>query len=107
MPPNLKHCPEQEDLLQLLTRFADLPPHDPTRYETIDGFEDPKCTNGDRVSTSAGALEAFQKSCGMSEDVETAATDLICDLLHLVHSNDRDPLDVLRSGIRHFLCEAG
>jgi hypothetical protein len=85
---------------------ADLPPHDPTRYETTDGSEDPRCTNGDRATVAAASLAAFQISCGMTEDVETAAADLICNLLHLVYAQRSDPLDVLQSGIRHFLCEA-
>jgi hypothetical protein len=95
------------NLDQLLTGFANLPPHDPARFETADGLEDPDCANGDRAAVAAGSLAAFQKSCGMDEDVETAASDLICNLLHLVHANHRDPLSVLHSGIRHFLAEAG
>jgi len=106
IPPHLQNLPDQEDLHHLLTRFAALPPHAPTRYETTDGFENPKCTNGDRASMAAGALATFQKSCGMTDDVETAAADLICDLLHLVHANNRDPVDALQAAIRHFLCEA-
>ena len=43
----------------------------------------------------------------MTEDVDTAAADLVCDLLHLVHANHHDPRDILQSAIRHFLCEAG
>jgi hypothetical protein len=105
--PSPKPSPEPHDDLSMLARLAEIPPHNPTRYETTDGFENPKCTNGDRASFAAAALTTFQKSCGMTEDVETAAADLICDLLHLVHANDRDPLDVLQSGIRHFHCEAG
>jgi hypothetical protein len=57
---------------------------------------------------AAESLAAFQKSCGMtSEDIETAAADLICDLLHLVHVNHYEPHDVLQAAIQHFLCEAG
>jgi len=42
----------------------------------------------------------------MTEALETAAADLICDLLHLIHANHRDPLPALRNGIHSFLCEA-
>jgi hypothetical protein len=107
MPSDLKHYPEQEYLHQLLIHLGDLPPHDPTRFETTDGFENPSCTNGDRASFAATALDAFQQSCGTNEDISTDAGDLICDLLHLLHANQHDPRDVLRSGIQHFLCEAG
>ncbi len=84
-----------------------LPNAAPTRYEITDGFENPKCTNGDRASMAAGALATFQKSCGMTDDVETAAADLICDLLHLLHAKNHNPLPTLRNGIQAFHCEAG
>lgn len=87
--------------------MAMIPPHNPARYETTDGFENPKCNNGERAAMAAESLAVFQKKCGMTEDIETAATDLICDLLHLVHANDHDPRDILLASIRHFLCEAG
>ncbi len=43
----------------------------------------------------------------MTEDLDTAAADLICDLLHFIHANKYDPLPVLQFGIQDFLCEAG
>jgi len=43
----------------------------------------------------------------MTEDLDTAAADLICDLLHLLHANHYDLLPVLQIGIQDFLCEAG
>jgi len=90
-----------------LSSLANIPAHAPTRYETTDGFENPKCTNGDRASMAAGALDTFQKSCNMTEDLETATADLMCDLLHLLHANNHNPLPTLRNGIHSFLCEAG
>lgn len=103
----LQNSSIEEGLLQTIGKLSLLPPHDPSRYETTDGFENPSCTNGDRASLAAAALDTFQKSCGMSEDVATAAADLICDLLHLVNANEQNPSEVLHSAIRHFLCEAG
>jgi hypothetical protein len=98
---------ELQSHLSLLADFADIPTHDPARYETSDGFDNPSCTNGDRAAFATEALDTFQKICNMEEDVETAASDLICDLLHLLHANNRDPVSVLRNGIHGFLCEAG
>lgn len=97
-----------DSIAALLADMARITEHNSSRYEATDGFEDSKCTNGDRAAMAAESLAAFQKSCGMtSEDVDIVAADLICDLLHLVHAHHCDPLDVLQSGIRHFLCEAG
>jgi hypothetical protein len=107
MPIPHKNSPIEEEFLQIVSALSLLPPNDPSRYETTDGFENPSCTNGDRASLAAAALDTFQKSCGMSEDVAIAAADLICDLLHLVHANMQNPNEVLHSAIQHFLCEAG
>ena len=96
-----------DSLGKFSAEMAMIPPHNPTRYETTDGFDNPNCTNGDRAAMAAESLAVFQKECGMAEEMETAASDLICDLLHLVHANDHDPRDILLAGIRHFLCEAG
>lgn len=87
--------------------MAMIPPHNRARYETTDGFENPKCTDGDSAALAAESLAVFQKKCGMAEDIETATSDLICDLLHVVRANNHDPRDILLAGIRHFLCEAG
>jgi hypothetical protein len=103
----LKPAPEHHDSKTLFASLATIPTHDPARYETTDGFDNPKCTNGDRASFATGALDAFQKICNTDEDIETTASDLICDLFHLLHSNQRDPLPVLHRGIHAFLCEAG
>lgn len=104
---DLKYPPEHHGLQILLADLAAIPPHDPARYETTDGFDNPTCTNGERASLAAEVLDTFQEICDMDEDVETAASDLICDLLHLLHANNIDPLPVLQRGIHAFLCEAG
>lgn len=106
MKHELNLAPVHPDLPTLLTALATIPAHDPDRYETTDCFENPKCTNGARATFAVEALETFQKTCGMDEDLETAAADLICDLLHLLHANNHAPLPVLHNAINHFLCEA-
>jgi hypothetical protein len=98
---------ERDEFLRMLAELPTIPAHDPDRFETTDGLDNPKCTNGDRALFAAEALMSFQKACHMVEDVETAASDLICDLLHLLHANNRDLLSVLRIGISDFLYEAG
>lgn len=99
---------DSDKMTELVARMTRIPAHNPRRYETTDGFEDPKCTNGDRAAMAAESLAGFQKSCGMtSEEVDIVAADLVCDLLHLVHAHHCNPLEVLQSGIRHFLSEAG
>lgn len=97
---------EEKEFLTLLASLRNIPAHDPDRFETTDGLDNPDCTNGDRAGMALEALDCFQRACSMTEAVDTAAADLICDLMHLVHADD-DPWDVLQSAIRHFLCEAG
>ena len=106
MPP-LKLPTADPSLPDLLAALATLPAHDPDRYETTDGFDNPNCTNGARATFASEALDSFQKACCMVEDIDTAASDLICDLLHLLHANNYDLLPVLQIGIQDFLCEAG
>lgn len=43
----------------------------------------------------------------MDETIDTATSDLICDLLHLLHANKSDPLPTLQTALHSFLCEAG
>ena len=43
----------------------------------------------------------------MDEDFEVATSDLICDLLHLVHSVDGSPKEVIESALFSFIAEAG
>jgi len=98
---------EHEVIPKLLAGFAKIPEHDPSRYETTDGLDNARCTNGHRALFAAEALDSFQSVCGMDENVDTAVSDLICDLLHLLHSKNCDPSSSLRNGIEGFLCEAG
>jgi len=68
-------------------------------------MDNPDCTNGVRAFMALKALERFQEVCDMVEEIDTAASDLICDLLHLVHSRNLDLQFVLENGINSFLCE--
>lgn len=89
----------------MITELAEIPAHDPNRYQTTDGLDNPDCTNGARAFLALKALERFQEVCNMVEDVDVATSDLICDLLHLVHSRSLDPQFVVENGINGFLCE--
>ena len=94
-------------LIEILNDLLSIPPHNPERFETTDGYDNPDCTNGRRATFANTALDVFQNSCSMTEDVDTAAADLICDLLHLVHASGRQPLGTLESALGHFIAEAG
>jgi hypothetical protein len=98
---------ERNEFLKMLSELQTIPAHDPDRYETTDGTDNPDCTNGDRADMALEALDYFQEVCSMTEDVDTAASDLVCALLHLVHSRGFDPKLVLQYGLGNFLCEAG
>jgi len=98
---------ENQNFLGLLAELERICLHDPGRYETTDGLDNPDCTNGDRASMALEALDCFQEACNMVEDVDTAASDLICNLLHLVHSRGFDPRLMLQNGLGAFLCESG
>lgn len=104
----IQHASSDSDsLFERIQSFDLLPPHDPDRYETTDGLDNPNCTNRMRADFSVGALGVFQNTCGMNEEIEVATGDLICDLLHRVHSLGSNPKDVLESALTSFLAEAG
>ena len=92
---------------QLIINLDLLPPHDPNRFRSLDSYDDPTTTNSERASFAIDALAAFQKFCPMNEKSSVAVADLICDLLHLVHSEECSPKDVLKSALIHFIAEAG
>lgn len=98
---------ERNEFLTMLSELHGIPAHNPDRFETTDGTDNPICTNGDRAEMALEALDCFQEACSMTEDVDTAASDLVCALLHLVHSHGFDPRLVLQYGLGNFLCEAG
>jgi len=92
---------------QLADELERLPKHDPDRFETLDELGNPDCTNRSRVGFALRAIESFQGACRMNEDFEVAASDLICDLLHLVHSVEGSPKEVIESALFSFIAEAG
>jgi hypothetical protein len=94
-------------LRDLLSELVGIPSHDPNRFESTDGYDDPNCTNGRRAAFAKEALDVFQRTCHMTEEVPTAAADLICDLLHLVHAGGDEPIAVIEAAIGHFVAEAG
>ncbi len=96
-----------KSLSTLIKQLTILPPHNPVRYETTDGLDDPACTNGWRVAQAMEALGAFQSENNCGEDDACATADLICNLLHYAHSNGHDLSEVLVSALRNFLAEAG
>lgn len=99
--------PNSNSLKNLIGNLELLPPHDPDRFESIDGYDNPNCTNMKRAGFTIDALAVFQKACHMDEMPEVAVGDLICDLLHLVHSLHLSPKDVLERALNHFIAEAG
>jgi hypothetical protein len=100
--------PPNPNLLgNLLFSLEFLPAHDPKRFESIDGCDEPNCTNRMRAELAIDALAAFQRACHMNEEANVAAADLICDLLHFVHSLNYSPIYVIESALTHFIAEAG
>jgi hypothetical protein len=99
--------PDRNLLRDLIERLGQLPPHDENRFETVDGLDNPGCTNGMRAAFTTEALEVFQNACHMREEPDVAAADLIGDLLHLVHSQGHNPEKVLEAGLTNFVAEAG
>lgn len=85
-----------------LTLPAKFPPHDPDRYQTQDGFEDPNMNNGTRASQFGGAWRPTG-----NEEVAIEIGDLIVSMLHYAHSQGHDPVEILQSAVGHFTAEAG
>ena len=59
--------------------------------------------NSNRAAWAAEAFRLFQDITGSDDD--TAAQDLICDLLHLERQKGRDPLEAVRLGLLNYVCE--
>lgn len=98
-----KKCGLKESLLG----FANIPPHNPARFETIDGLDSPRCTNAMRVAFARTAIKKFQNSSRTNDEWNIAVVDLIGNLLHLVHASGHDPASITRSALEHFFAEAG
>jgi|GEM_PF-2208738 len=98
---------DSSSLVDLVKDLDLLPAHDPDRFESLDGYDDPNCTNKRRAGFTIDALAVFQNACHMDEAPPVAVADLICNLLHFVHSLDCSPKGVLENALINFIAEAG
>lgn len=87
--------------------FDYLAPHEFNRFETTDGFENIDFTNGIRTELAQQAMSRFQTVCNMEDEPDIVASDLICNLLHLVHASGYNSIDVLLRAITNFKAESG
>ena len=87
--------------------LASIPPHNPERFEKVGGLGNPKLTNGLRAGLARRALITFHSTCHMTEEMSVTASDLICDLLHLIHASGYNPATIVESAIEDFIAEAG
>ena len=94
-------------LALLVTQLDTLPPHDPARYQTTDGLDEPDATNGRRAEQALAALRCFARENHYSENDDTTLPDLLSNLLHLAHARGQEPGSVLSTALRNFLAEAG
>ncbi len=78
----------------------DLPPHDPNRHQTTDGFDDSEMTNGTRAEHARNTITG-------DFDDPSDISDLITNLLHFAHSEGHDPNDIQSSALGNFYAEAG
>lgn len=61
-------------------------------------------TNAERAAWAQAALDSY--TCH-DEDLESRVSDLICDLAHLLDSEDVDVLETIRRGLYHHAAERG
>lgn len=97
---------EPPALTLLVTQLDSLPPHDPERYQTTDGLDEPDATNGWRAEQALVALRCFARENHYPENDDTALPDLLSNLLHLAHARVQEPGGVLTTALRNFLAEA-
>lgn len=84
--------------------LKNFPPHEPDRFLAVDGLDaDPAMTNRKRAEWVGRHMSV---NFLWSED-ESDFSDLICNLLHHVHSRGFDPADILSSAANNFAAEAG
>jgi CubicO group peptidase (beta-lactamase class C family) len=96
---------EPQSVARLLEIMESAPPFDPEKRDTWDGlgFEDTP-SNRDRAAWGDKALEYFAKQTGTGGLSETAE-DLVCDMLHVLHREQIDPVAVLQAALMSFVCE--
>jgi hypothetical protein len=90
-----------------LTLFHSLPPHDPARFQTTDGLDEPDRTNGVRADEAKAALIAIDGLSSYEQDTVCSITDQITNLLHLAHAEGHDVTQTLETALQNFLAEAG
>jgi hypothetical protein len=90
-----------------LTLLHSLPPHDPARFQTTDGLDEPDRTNGFRAEEAKAALIAIHGFNSYEQDTDCSITDQITNLLHLAHAEGYDVRQTLETALQNFLAEAG
>jgi hypothetical protein len=90
-----------------LTLLHSLPPHDPARFQTTDGLDEPDRTNGFRAEEAKAALIAIHGFSSYEQDADCSITDQITNLLHLAHAEGYDVRQTLETALQNFLAEAG
>ncbi len=84
-----------------------IPPHDPDRVASVDGFFDPDASNGLRARSAHKAVLHYQEQ-GFDDDEHTCAIDLLTDLLHFIHSLRESPVRKPRiTGWSFPICHCG
>jgi hypothetical protein len=91
----------------MLEQLTILPPHDPARFQTTDGLDDPVRTNGLRAEEARTALIAIHGLSSYEQDQDCLITDQISNLLHLAHAEGLNVTQTWETALRNFLGEAG
>lgn len=82
-------------------------PHDPARFQTTDGCDEPDRTNGVRVEEVKAALIAIHGLSSYEQDQDCLIADQISNLLHLAHADGLNVTQTWETALRNFLAEAG
>lgn len=95
------------DFESLRAEMMNLPIHCPQRFETIEGFGDPTWNNSKRRGIGEALLEEFTRITTVENEIDVAASDLICDVLHFVHASGSNAQKIVGNAIDNFVAEAG
>ena len=90
-----------------LTLLRSLPPHDPARYQTTDGLDEPDRTNSLRAEEAKAALIAIHGLSSYEQDTDCSITDQITNFLHLAHAEGHEVRQTMETALQNFLAEAG
>jgi len=83
-----------------------LPPHDPIRFQTTDGFDEPDRTNGMRAEEAKAALVAILGLSAYEKDRDCSICDQITNLLHLAHAEGLNVTQTWEMALQNFCAEA-